>query len=167
MDPSYLIEEHRAAGFPRFWNYLIDLVTFYLFFLGTIMISGIVAYPINPYSTWAEDLDNLNPFVDRILSALAYGIFMFFIEWITKGRSLGKYITGTEVLMEDGTKPTVGMYFKRNICRIVPFDAFSYFGFGRGWHDQWSDTYVVHKKGYQDALGAEQSVQEIGTSEEI
>ena len=61
------------------------------------------------------------------------------------GKTVGKYITGTQVLTEDGEKPSVGTIFIRTLCRIIPFEPFSllFNNYARGWHDNWSKTRVV------------------------
>lgn len=86
----------------------------------------------------------------------AYFLIYFGIEAITKGRSIGKYITGTKVAMIDGTNPTIKDYFSRNI----PFDAFSFLG-GNGWHDKISKTTVVNKKAFEESLKTNSTIDEI------
>ena len=76
---------------------------------------------------------------------------MFLVEFATNGKSLGKFITGTMVVKEDGSLPTSNDFLKRNFSRIVPFDSLSFLG-NRGWHDSWSDTKVVKKKSYLEAI---------------
>jgi uncharacterized RDD family membrane protein YckC len=83
------------------------------------------------------------------------------IEYFSKGRSLGKYITGTKVVMTDGNEPTLSDYFMRNIIRLVPFDALSFFG-ENGWHDSWSDTRVINIKNYEAERQAKNEIDAIG-----
>lgn len=71
----------------------------------------------------------------------------FFIDLIFKGSSLGKLITGTRAVREDGSPITASEAFGRGFSRIVPFEAFSALGNNTWpWHDQWSHTYVVDIK---------------------
>ena len=86
---------------------------------------------------------------------------MFLTETLTKGRSLGKLITGTMVVNENGSLPTSNDFLKRNFSRIIPFDAFSFFG-ARGWHDSWSNTKVVKRTAYLEAVERENSIEDIG-----
>ncbi|MFI5196603.1 MAG: hypothetical protein ACHQD8_05900, partial [Chitinophagales bacterium] len=67
------------------------------------------------------------------------------IEGITKGRSLGKLITGTVAVKEDLTKITWNEAVIRSTGRLVPFEAFSALG-GVPWHDKWSKTIVIKKR---------------------
>ena len=76
---------------------------------------------------------------------------------------LGKFVTGTMVLMEDGSKPTFKDIFIRSLCRLIPFEAFSFLGAeGRGWHDSMSDTYVVDVKKHQAKLNSQSEIELIG-----
>jgi uncharacterized RDD family membrane protein YckC len=120
----------------RFANYLIDIVIFYVIFiiaLVPIMMSGEGGI----INTIAE-----NPILDRIFSLICYAIFMTIQEVALGGRSIGKFITGTRVVDWEGKTPTTGTLVQRNLYRAVPFDQLSFLG-SRGWHDSWSDTYVV------------------------
>ncbi len=106
----------------------------------------------------------MNPLLDRIITTLAYVIIMFLIEFMTKGRSLGKLITGTKVVMIDGSAPTTKNYFYRNLCRIIPFDTLTFLG-ENGWHDKISKTTVVNKKAFEADLSQEDSIESIGNTE--
>ena len=65
-------------------------------------------------------------------------------EATTKGRTLGKFITGTQAVREDGSNITWKDAFIRSLCRLVPFEPFSTFGV-LPWHDSWSKTIVIKK----------------------
>lgn len=63
------------------------------------------------------------------------------------GRTLGKLITGTKVIGEDGFKPSFGRAMLRTLCRFIPFEPFSFFGAERrGWHDSIAKTWVVKSR---------------------
>jgi uncharacterized RDD family membrane protein YckC len=119
----------------RFANYLIDAIFFYITFI--VLISVFVGSD-GAFLTALEE----NPILDRIITLVCYAIFMTIQETLLKGRSIGKYITGTKVVDYYGTTPTTGTLIARNMYRAVPFDQLSFLG-DRGWHDSWSDTYVV------------------------
>ena len=69
------------------------------------------------------------------------------IEAITKGRSLGKIITGTKAVNDDGSNIGSGTAFKRGFSRIVPFEIFTALGSpSYPWHDKWNHTYVIDIK---------------------
>jgi uncharacterized RDD family membrane protein YckC len=51
------------------------------------------------------------------------------------------------VVKKDGSKPDIKTLVIRTLCRFIPFEPFSFLGATpRGWHDTYSDTYVIKKK---------------------
>ena len=93
-----------------------------------------------------SDLDKLSSGI-WINLAVSYGVFFIYyalLEGIT-GRTIGKYVTRTKVIMpEGGTKPSFVTCLLRTLCRLIPFEPFSFF-FKRpvGWHDHISNTIVT------------------------
>src|SRR3989339_1465757 len=78
------------------------------------------------------------------------GAIIFLIYYIPQeafsGRTLGKLITGTKAVSEDGTELTFGQVLGRTLCRFIPFEAFSFLGGNgrpRGWHDKIPKTKVI------------------------
>jgi uncharacterized RDD family membrane protein YckC len=59
--------------------------------------------------------------------------------------SPAKLILGRIVVNEYGEKPTFKQIVARSYSRIVPFEIFSCLS-QFGWHDKWSDTFVLRKK---------------------
>jgi uncharacterized RDD family membrane protein YckC len=76
-----------------------------------------------------------------VLFILYYGL----LEGISKGKTLGKLITGTRAVREDGTPISFGDAFKRTLCRIIPFEPFSAFGY-KPWHDSITNTIVIKEQ---------------------
>lgn len=106
----------------RFLNFLLDSIAIFAISLGVALV------------TESES---------ELLGYLVYLVYFIAFEGST-GRTLGKYITGTIVVKDDGGKPEITDVVIRSISRIVPFEPFSFFGkSGRGWHDRWSKTYVI------------------------
>jgi uncharacterized RDD family membrane protein YckC len=126
----------------RLANYVIDLISFYIALIA-VTIPITIAYP--DLLDYADSPGgNL---LDRLLAMLAYGIYMGVVEAVFKGKSLGKLITGTRAVNEDGTEISGKTAFLRGLSRAVPFNAFSAFGsWCHPWHDRWTDTYVVDVK---------------------
>jgi uncharacterized RDD family membrane protein YckC len=121
----------------RIANYFIDLILFYIVYLCLVVFL---------FALEVEFIQNIadNPILDRITTMISYAIFMMIQELIFGGRSVGKFITKTKVVDEDGYTPSTGTLITRNLCRAIPFNAISHL-FGRGWHDSLSKTYVVRK----------------------
>jgi uncharacterized RDD family membrane protein YckC len=65
----------------------------------------------------------------------------------------GKCATGTTIANANGERPGFGQIVGRTFCRLIPFEAFSFFTAGaRGWHDTFSNTYVVSAINKEDAF---------------
>jgi uncharacterized RDD family membrane protein YckC len=62
------------------------------------------------------------------------------------GATPSKLLTGTRVVDVDNQDPKFRTILDRTLARFVPFEAFSFFSGGNGWHDKWSKTYVVEEK---------------------
>ena len=72
---------------------------------------------------------------------------MSIVETLLKGKSIGKFITGTRAVNFDGSRISSGTAFTRGFSRAVPFCAFSAFGTPcNPWQDRWSDTMVIDEK---------------------
>lgn len=138
---QYLV---RASTGQRFGNYIIDVIMFYGFAIGI----GVLVALTSPSSF--DDLDEESGafnFMDRIISLIAYAVIMGLIEGLTKGKSLGKLITGTRAVNLDGSTISFGTAFGRGFSRAVPFCAFSAFGTPcNPWQDSWTNTMVVDEK---------------------
>jgi uncharacterized RDD family membrane protein YckC len=126
----------QANTGKRLANYLIDLVIFYLlFFVGAVAL--FVASP----DTAEGSTSTANTLWLRLFAMLSYGLFMGLLEGIFRGRSIGKWITGTKVVNEDGSSISFSTALARGFSRIVPFEPLS--AFGNPWHDKWNKTYVI------------------------
>ena len=131
----------QASSGKRFANYLIDLVLFYIL----IFCFGFVLAMLDPNAS--DDLNSvggLGSLADRLISLLFFGIYMGLVEGLFRGKSLGKLITGTRAVNEDGTRISFKTGFLRGLGKAVPFDAFSALGQPPyPWHDKWVHTYVI------------------------
>ena len=61
-----------------------------------------------------------------------------------KGYTLGKLITGTRAVRNDSNELTFKDALLRSLCRLVPFEWLS--GFGYPWHDSWTKTMVIKSR---------------------
>lgn len=146
--------------YKRLLNFVIDILVVCLIFIILGAIAGILSlFGYNGFALWFDKLDGLT---DRLVTTLVMVIYLFVIEVFTQ-RSVGKFITGTIVVSEDGTKPEARSIMIRNLCRIISFEALTFLGSTpRGWHDSASGTYVVDAKKYKEALESRQSFDLIG-----
>lgn len=154
-----------VAWYIRLLNLVIDVAAILciIFIIG--VISGLLALAgYDGLMNWFDDMDGLT---DRIFTTVIMVIYLFTMEIFTQ-RTLGKFITGTMVVMEDGTKPTLKSVITRALCRIFWLEAITFIAsVPRGWHDRASDTYVVDVKKYNAETQRQNSLHEIGQLQEL
>lgn len=129
------LEVIPATRLLRFFNLIIDYIGFFL-------LSIIVGIAVGVFfgDAGIEYLESVPDFALGLSIVLGYYIALESLS----GRTLGKLITGTKVVNEQGDKPSLLQILGRSFSRLIPFEAFSFFGSeGRGWHDSFSKTYVV------------------------
>ena len=142
-DPAYHLVQ--ASSGKRFANYIIDLLAFY----ALVFLTGIaIAFLSPPAIDYLNEEDTGFNLMERLLGLVLYGLYMFATEAIFKGKSLGKLITGTRAVNEDGSNVSLKAALLRGLSRAVPFNAFSALGSpAYPWHDRWTKTYVIDEKG--------------------
>lgn len=133
----------QAGSGKRLANYIIDLVSFYVFmyFMSYVIIE--VSYDLAVLIYGGEGFN----LIGRLIILVIYGMYMGLMEAVFKGRSLGKLLTGTVAVNDDGSRISGQIALLRGLCRAVPFNAFSALGETcYPWHDQWTKTFVVEYK---------------------
>jgi len=120
-----------ASTGQRFGNFLID-------YFGAPFVFGIFLG-----LTGSDFGEGINDYVFGIMFMLIYFIPLEAISGIT----LGKWITGTKAVNNDGSKLTLIKAVGRTICRFIPFEPFSFLGARpEGWHDKIPKTMVISTK---------------------
>ncbi|MDR7208218.1 RDD family protein [Flavobacterium piscis] len=164
-DSVYILDEELlASNNKRFLNYVLDHIFFVvlLILIGVVLGILISLFNFTSVSIWIESLGDLGWNCVVIIISISY----YTLFESLSGRTLGKLITGTIVVNENGKKPDFGTVFKRSLCRLIPFNAFSFlFNPGLGWHDSISDTYVVDKKSLEESLKMFNDFKLIGVKE--
>ena len=134
----------QAGSGKRFGNYIIDNVLVYLLWQVFFRTVGrkFVLLMVSPYDTLTTI------YIKLYLMILVLDIFFYTaVEYLGRGKTLGKLITGTRVVNEDGTYISFKTAFLRTLSRKVPFEPFSAFGDpSYPWHDRWTRTYVIDDK---------------------
>lgn len=142
MEKPLQTSVQAASSGRRFVNYFLDSV---FWEIGIIVIIFPIARLVFGKSFTSNFWGNLL-FVDVVVF-----LYYFVFETLFQ-RTLAKFITGTKVIMEDGSKPDAGTIAKRSLSRLVPFEVISvYTGKlpekkGTWWHDRWTATPVVRNK---------------------
>ena len=137
LQPNELI---IASTGKRFANYLIDVIGFYIF---VILFGGIFGFLFFSEESEAGTSIIVSWFFGIVIIVSYYTL----LEGSLRGKTLGKYITRTRAVTADGEPVDFHKAFIRSLCRLIPFEAFSYLGGGLGWHDTISNTMVVEDNG--------------------
>ncbi len=133
IDLESEISMEHATRWQRLANFIIDYIVYYALSFVAGMLLAIMGM--------AELLTNK---MFAYLVAIVVFVLYYSLAEGTSGRTVGKLITGTKVVKEDGSSVTFGDALKRSLSRLVPFEPFSALGYSP-WHDRWTDTYVVKK----------------------
>jgi uncharacterized RDD family membrane protein YckC len=140
-----------ASQGQRFLNWLIDnlLIRFGLAYLtGTAIgfLLALIAPDFIANIAYNEgEMSSGLVILGLIIAYVNYVIYYTFCEQLFKGYTLGKIITGTRAIRQDGKELTFKNALLRSLSRCVPFEVFS--GFSTlAWHDRWTDTMVIKSR---------------------
>jgi uncharacterized RDD family membrane protein YckC/DNA-directed RNA polymerase subunit RPC12/RpoP len=124
QDENYVL----ASYGQRFANFVIDRLTVYFMLMFILFTAGVG-------TANAEFL--------MLFALLMIPGYYILLEGLN-GKTLGKYLTKTKAVNEDGSKLSYGRAFFRTLCRMIPFEFISiFFGDGLCWHDSIPRTRVI------------------------
>lgn len=130
-----------ASRLRRLSNYLIDALACNV--LMALLMAGYVVIGGEAAAAALKERDLLQSLVLSLLMLFAYyvpleGMF---------GATLGKLVTGTRVVDEQGRPPSWGQVLGRTAARLLPFEGFSLLFAPddriAAWHDRLPKTLVV------------------------
>jgi len=163
--PFEVTRDITATSGQRILNYLIDVAIIYIIVFSLTIVIGLITVFMGSYAfvNWTQNVSTLESYL--IFFCVMFPYYTLFET--LKSRTVAKYITKTMVVMEDGSKPSAEIIMKRTLCRLIPFDGFSYLGHSvRGWHDTIPDVYVVKKEEFERKKEMHYSFDEIGKPQE-
>lgn len=113
----------------RLVNYLIDILVITL-----LIVLG------------HSFLDFANSLILDFLTLLIYFGYYILLEFYFQ-QTIGKYLTSSLVVNENGERPDFKTICLRTFTRIIPLDPYSFFWTDdrRFWHDKWTETFVISK----------------------
>ena len=143
-------EVELASLGQRVGNFLLDTAFISILSAMVELGLGFTGYSAlfkdaNPYSFGFAALPR--PLIaERLLVMFIYYTLQ---EW-TMGRTIGKLITDTQAINDDGNDLTLFRAIIRTMCRFIPFEFLSFLiprpeGI-KGWHDSLSRTLVITLK---------------------
>lgn len=123
-----------ASKGKRFANLIIDnIIRFIIALVLTYVMASVGFYLI---------IENV--FLDILFTLVIILAYYSLMEAFLNGKSLGKFVTQTRAVQKDGSELDFRTALIRSLCRIVPFEPFSFLGDSNsGWHDNWSNTIVI------------------------
>lgn len=149
--PHELLEIEPAGRWRRCFNLFIDYACSTL-----LELLGWVLYVVSFYGQGVESMLAALETLEQPNHVRDYGISLgvLLLYYIAMegffGFTVGKLITGTRVVTENGGKPRWGQIVGRTFARFIPFEPFSVLFANdkkrRGWHDSLSRTWVVRKR---------------------
>ena len=77
--------------------------------------------------------------------------------------TIGKTISKSTVINVYCNKPDFKTIVLRSLARLIPWDIYTFIYNARGWHDNWTDTFVVDKAELRELkriIGTETTVSE-------
>jgi uncharacterized RDD family membrane protein YckC len=134
----------QASGGKRFANYLVDWIGFSLVWrlllgelLGRILVW--INFPVENEAALYG--------IGYLAIFVTFGLVVGGVEAATGGKTLGKLLTGTRAVNDDGSRLSPKKAFLRYLVRLVPFEQFSALGSpSYPWHDRWTKTIVIDEK---------------------
>jgi uncharacterized RDD family membrane protein YckC len=136
-------EYNKASQGQRFLNFLIDnvVIRIALAYVTGIAV-GYLLTLLSPDFYYSLSYNKGRLYLISVFIVLIdYILYYSLFEGIFKGRTVGKFITGTKAVNENGMELTFKNAFLRSACRLIPFEAFS--GLGTPWHDSITNTIVI------------------------
>ena len=147
-DESVLLNqfEYASTG-QRFLNFVIDnlLMNYGLSYLTGFAVAIVITTFFPEMVISIRERGTSFYILVYFIAVVNYLFYYTLCEKIFNGYTLGKLITGTRAIREDGTALTFKNAFMRTLIRLVPFEAFSGFKI-RPWHDEWSKTMVIRSR---------------------
>ena len=137
-EPQEEVELDIADGGRRFANYLIDRILSQVLAGGAIVLFESAPKPF-------EENTSYEVMSFALIYLLIFGYYTV-MEGVFNGKTLGKFITRTRAVREDGSSLDWEKAALRSVCRLIPFDALSFMFADVGWHDKLSKTRVVNDR---------------------
>jgi len=144
-----LMQYTTASQGQRFVNWLIDnlLMRFAMSYPAGMLLGFILAEvaPETLYEISDGGMSSMILLLAYVVVIFNYLVYYTLCEKLFKGYTLGKLISGTRAIRQDGGELTFKDALLRSLSRLVPFEVFS--GFNTfAWHDQWTNTMVVRSR---------------------
>ncbi|HVF80338.1 MAG TPA: RDD family protein [Flavisolibacter sp.] len=143
FEENEFVQYDEASNGQRFVNYIIDWVLMrYVisYATGNLLVRFLLAVsPQTAYDLFGEE----KLLASYIVALLNHLLYYSICEKAFRGYTLGKLVTGTRAIRDDGGELTFKDAFLRSLSRLVPFEALSIWFSNAFWHDTWTKTKVI------------------------
>ena len=160
---SFVVDSRLfASKGQRILNYIIDLAVIYILVFAVALAVSFIEI-ICEVHFFSDRLQAITEFESYLVFFFFFFLYYLVMEFYA-GRTLAKFVTGTVVVLKDGTKPRLYTIGIRTFFRIIPFDGISFLGSqGSGMHDTFSKTFVVKKTICERSLKSHLEFNELGS----
>ena len=153
LDSQSISRDYEIASKgKRFTNYIIDVIGYYILSLlvGGV-IGGILIMEGNEDILLSEEASIGVTLMEYLIGLIVVLVYYTMSEYFMKGKTIGKFITRTRTVTINNERMDFGTTLKRSLCRVVPFEPFSFLGDKpTGWHDTWTDTKVIVDENWEE-----------------
>ena len=135
-----------ATKEQRCINFIVDnlVMRFSLAYATGIMFAFVIKSLFPAFAEILFDDNSMLAFLvaTYMISRVNYAIYYSLSEKYFNGYTLGKLVTGTRAIRDDGDELTWKNAIHRSFSRFLPFEFLSGFGC-KPWHDSWTKTMVI------------------------
>lgn len=112
------VKVNLASAGQRLGNSIIDAIIYYILIFAYAFLIGALGV-----------FDGMGESSGIFILTIYLLPFVYYVGMETVfGKTVGKFVTGTKVVTADGDKPELMAILGRTLCRLIPFDAFSFLG---------------------------------------
>jgi uncharacterized RDD family membrane protein YckC len=143
------ISYEHASKAMRLVNFIIDMI---IVSIVNTVIGGMIQMMV--LAAYISDMESNPSDIGITLGIIVtiylvqFGLFLGYYtvcEKMMNGRTVGKLVTGTMALREDGAPLTWKNAILRSLCRIIPFEPIVAIFTNYPWHDDFTRTVVIKK----------------------
>jgi len=155
LDLNEAWEEEDSAVFTyatkhqRCINFVVDnlIMKFTLAYATSIGFAWVLSLFSIKFSNMLFQTEDWLPILVAIymVSRVNYVIYYTISEKCFNGYTLGKLISGTRAIRDDGEELTLKNAIHRSFSRFLPFEFLSGFS-EKPWHDSWTKTTVIKSR---------------------
>jgi hypothetical protein len=124
----------EANRWQRLFHFVLDS------YLAVLLFSQLPRWGLS-FQFWEETVAGIPQELALSIALLLFRLVYYLAFETVLGTTPAKLLTETRVTGNEGEKKGFGTILARTFSRMVPFEPLSFFG--RGWHDTWSNTYVL------------------------